>query len=275
MKKPTKVFDPQKFDYRAFIEHNFLINDEVKLVPFLFRPPQNIYYNQRSNDDTILKARQEGFSSVIDAIFTVDFLLRPNSYSVIVADIDDNAQGLLERVKLYLDSWQSKNKIKIPLKYNNKNELFNQAIHSQFKIGTAENVDFGRSKTFTNLHLSEVAYYRNLKAILAGAGSAVMEGGRTILETTANGYNAFRTFWYDNNGFKKHFFAAKDFYNPEFLALKKLKLGELYPQEYPESPEEAFLLSGHPYFDVKAIKHLADIYQRVPIREAEIYAADI
>jgi hypothetical protein len=51
-----------------------------------------------SGFDVILKARQQGFSSVILAMFTADFLLKENSRSVIVADIDDNATELLDTV---------------------------------------------------------------------------------------------------------------------------------------------------------------------------------
>jgi hypothetical protein len=223
----------------------------------------------------ILKARQQGFSSVILGMFTCDFLLMKNSRSVVVADIDDNATELLDRVKKYIASYEDITGVKVPLKYNSKSELYNEAMDSRYTIGTAKNAEFGRSKTITNLHLSEAAFYPNLERLMAGAGQAVVENGRFIIETTANGFNEFKTSWDDatsiGNGFKPLFYKASDFYPEEFLLRKKVELKRTFPQEYPETPEEAFLTSGDSFFDVFALK---DHMQRVrePIIHDLIYA---
>jgi hypothetical protein len=214
--------------------------------------------------DVILKARQQGFSSEILAIFTCDFLLRENSYNIVVADIDDNAEDLLHRVKKYIQSYEDIKKIRVPLKYNSKTELYNEAMNSRYKIGTAQNTEFGRSKTITNLHFSEAAYYLHLKEMIAGAGQAVVEDGRFILETTANGFNYFKTFWEDckagERPFKPLFYKASDFYPKEFLDNKRNELKEMFPQEYPETDIEAFLTSGSLYFDPQALQgYLQDV----------------
>lgn len=213
--------------------------------------------------DIILKARRQGFSSDILAVFCTDFLLVPDTYSVVVADDSDNAMGLLDRVKLYIEEYSDINKVRVPLKYNSKYELANAANNSRYTIGTAKSVQFGRSKTITNLHLSEAAFYPYLPKLLAGAGSAVVEGGKFVIETTANGFNDFKTFW-DNSvlgttGFKPLFFKASDFHSPEFLAREFKRLGErIFRQEYPESAEEAFVTSGEGYFDNLALSHLLE-----------------
>ena len=58
----------------------------------------------------------------------------------------------------------------------------------------------------------------------------------------------------DLTGFKALFFNASDFYSKDFGTEKK-ELGRLYPQEYPNSPEETFLTTGDNYFDKEALKY--------------------
>ena len=251
-----KEFNPLVFDYEGFIQENFKIVDKMgNTVPLAFNKIQKRDWleNRNVGDRIVLKARQQGFSSEITAIFATDFILRKNSYSVVVADIDDNAQGLLMKVKKYIASFEEKTGKKVPLKYNSKNELHNEFMNTTYIIGTAGNTEFGRSKTITNLHLSEVAFYANIKKIIAGAGQAVVENGRKILETTANGFNDFKKFYDEaktgQNGFKPLFYKASDFYTAEFLAKKRLELKETFSQEYPENDIEAFLTSGSCYFD--------------------------
>lgn len=263
-------------NYRAFIEDNFrIIDKESKEVPFTLNPIQKRYIEQDyTGSDVILKARQQGFSSFILAMFTTDFLLEENSRSVIVADIDDNATELLDRVKAYIRSYEEINQVKVPLKYNSKNELYNEAMRSRYTIGTAKNAEFGRSKTITNLHLSEIAFYPDPERLFAGAMQAVPEGGRKIIETTANGFGFFKTFWEQcktgERPFKPLFYKASDYYSPEFLERKRQELGRLFKQEYPETDIEAFLTSGDLYFDPEALEwHLGN--GREPLKEGLIY----
>lgn len=250
------VYEP----YQRFIEDQLtIINKEGQNVPFKLNAIQAAYVSKSSNRDIILKARQQGFSSFILAAFTADFLLKENSNSVVVADKSDNAIALLGRVKHYLNSYSEKNQVKIPLKYNSKYQLVNGANNATYTIGTAQEQDFGRSRTITNLHLSEAAFYPNLPNLLAGAAQAVVPNGKLIIETTANGFNPFKSLWDDsvlgNTAYQPLFFKASDFYSPETLEQKRKELGErLFNQEYPSTPEEAFITSGDTYFDQEAMK---------------------
>lgn len=247
----------QNEKYKRFIEDNYQIVDKRgKQIDFKLNEIQKKYllFDMTHRDD-ILKARQEGLSTIIDAVLTTDFILVPHSYNVIVADIEENSTGLLDRVKIFLSSYEEKNKVKIPLKYNSRFELYNGFMDSRFVIGTSKNVEFGRSKTITNLHLSELAFYSNIERIVAGAGQAVVDWGRIVCETTANGFNDYRLFRSADNGFKKIFYKAGDFYSPEFLERKKRELGRMYNQEYPETEMEAFITSGDPYFRRDALEH--------------------
>jgi len=242
--------------YKEFIEENLnIVNKEGQEVPFVLNPIQNKYLLDDTQwYDYILKARQQGFSSLILAIFTADFLLKENSRSVVVADIADNAQELLDRVKFFIKSYERKNEITIPLKYNSKYELFYEAMNTRYTIGTSTNIDFGRSKTITNLHFSEFNFYNDSEALLAGALQAVVPTNyKVIIETTANGYNEGKTLWdaceRGEKPFKPLFYPASRFYDQEFLERKRKELGRLYPQEYPETAVEAFITSGDTYFD--------------------------
>jgi hypothetical protein len=245
--------------YKPFIEDRFKIIDKgQKEVPFYLNAIQNKFIKDANGWDCILKARQQGFSSLILAIFATDFLTKDNSLSVVVADIADNALDLLGRVKNYIKSYEQITGTKVPLKYNSKYELANSMNGARYIIGTAENSNFGRSKTITNLHMSEAAFYKNFEAMMASAGTALVPDGKFIIETTANGYNDFKRFWdktvMKETAFQKLFYPARDFYEKDFLLKEKQRLGRLYEQEYPESPEEAFLNSGDMYFDRDALR---------------------
>jgi hypothetical protein len=250
--------------YKRFIESRLsIVNKHSEVVPFILNKIQDKYllvdYTGR---DVILKARQQGFSSLILAMFTADFLIKDNQRNVIVADISDNASELLDRVKFYIKAYEVVKGIQVPLKYNSKYELFNESTNSRYTIGTADNVDFGRSKTITNLHLSEAAFYGNLEKMFSGAMQAVVPGGRIIIETTANGYGYFKSFWDEcklgDRPFKPLFYPASDFYDADFLINKRKELRELYPQEYPETDIEAFLSSGEMFFNTESLKWYLD-----------------
>jgi hypothetical protein len=257
--------------YEKFIEQRLsIINKEGKEVDFIPNTPQKLFSEKATGRDILLKARQEGFSSFIGGIYIADFILDPHSWSVVIADIADNATGLLDKVKFYLRSYEQKTGMKIPLKYNSKYELVNEVLESKYQIGTAENTEFGRSKTIKNLHMSEAAFYKHFRKLLASALQAVRPDGRVAIETTANGFNEFKEFWDDSElgltGFNPLFFSASLFYSEEFLAQKKRELGDLYQQEYPETPLEAFITSGENYFDKQALaKYLESVQNVVPL----------
>jgi len=263
-------------NYAAFIEDNFKIIDKTAVEqPFVLNSIQRKYLiEDYTGRDVILKARQQGFSSLILAVFTTDFLLKENTRSVIVADIADNAMELLDRVKYYISVYEEINKVKVPLKYNSKYELYNEANGSRYTIGTADNKEFGRSKTIHNLHLSEFAFYPDAEKLFAGVMQAVVPGGRVIVETTANGFNFFKTFWDEcelgSRPFKANFYKASDFYDGDFLDMKKGELGRLFDQEYPETAETAFLTSGMLFFDPMALKHYMENVKET-MKESVIY----
>lgn len=85
-------------------------------------------------------------SSLILAIFTYDFLFKKNSISMSLSYETGAAEKLLDKVKLYIKD------LGVPMKYNSRNEMYNETMGSTFYIGTAAALTTGRGQTITNLH---------------------------------------------------------------------------------------------------------------------------
>lgn len=118
--------------------------------------------------------------------------------------------------------------------------------------------------------MSEAAFYKHFDKLLASAGTALVPNGRFVIETTANGFNTFKSFYNESElgrtPFTPHFFKASDFYTQEFLESEKHRLGRLFQQEYPENPLESFILSGQGYFDVDSLQeHLKNSREPVNV----------
>lgn len=174
------------------------------------------------------------------------------------------------------------------------------------KCMTAGNTTVGRSDTFQNLHISEYAFWGGKKKdTLIGLLQAVPDTVNTmiVVESTANGYDDFKDMWDYAVAGKGDFvpvFCAwweLDEYRKEYDGFeltddeKKLKAlynldneqlawrrwcietncrGDinLFKQEYPSCPEEAFLSSGNCVFDKeKIISRIQEIRNREPLKQ--------
>lgn len=212
-----------KIDYKGFIEDNFFIlNKEGVLVPFVFNDVQNIkyqslldYYGEelqgvREND---LKGRQFGFSSLITAIFTTDFILSelgeiPVTNSDIYSHKDDETASHLNRFNLFLDSYLMQDQgatiddmdntearsafRKAFLGIDNGGHIKSKKRGAEYHTQTASAKVSGRGGTKQNIHWSEVAFYpnteiMNAKTLVTGAEKQVADGfGKIFRETTGN-----------------------------------------------------------------------------------------
>ena len=174
------------------------------------------------------------------------------------------------------------------------------------KCMTAGNVTVGRSDTFQNLHISEYAFWGGKKKdTLTGLLQTVPDEINTmvVIESTANGYDDFKDMWDDAVAGKSEFvpvFCAwhelpgyRKPYNGFELTEEEIKLKKLYKldneqlawrrwciqnncrndvnmfkQEYPSCPEEAFLSSGNCVFDKeKIIERLEQLRNREPLKK--------
>ena len=128
--------------------------------------------------EIILKARQQGMSSFILALFTVDFLLIPYSGSICIAHLHGAAQLLFKKVKFYLDSYfeviaeKSGRNVedvrKEFLKSDTKGFMENAQNGATFYIGTASSKTGQRAASSRNLHF---CVGENTKVILSDGSS--------------------------------------------------------------------------------------------------------
>ena len=212
-----------KIDYRGFIQDNFTITTTSgEIVPFIFNDIQNYYYDLLLKDygkelsgvrENILKSRRFGFSSIIDAIFTVDFILSemgeiPFTNSDVYSYKEKDTQVLFTRVNQFIDSFllqdqggdykdisQRKDIPKLR-KLFLKSDVSGTAIigknGAEYHCLTAGAKVSGRGGTKQNIHWSEVAFYGNTailnaRDLVTGAEEQVSSGiGKIFRETTGN-----------------------------------------------------------------------------------------
>lgn len=213
-------------DYKAFIEKYFTITTiNGEIVPMKLNDVQTYYYDLLLENygkklspirENILKSRRFGFSSLIDAIFCVDFILgelgvtnlaSSSVYSYRQKDTDE----LFKRVNQFIDSYLLISYSNGQLHYENTNDrkilpaLRAKFLHkdvggtiiegqngSVYDCLTAGAKVSGRGGTRQNIHWSEVAFYNNTeilnaRELVVGAEKQVSDGiGKIFRETTGN-----------------------------------------------------------------------------------------
>lgn len=264
-------FKPRNWE--RFMFDNFkIIDKEKRPVQFQANPAQMSLNDHMASffDILVLKARKMGFSSDALGIAAGKFLMGHNEKCVSMS-FDQTASGKqLERAKYYIKTYEEKNQIKIPYKNNSSSQMIWEGkiqnpdgtvdhFQNVLQVGTARNTSFGRGDDITFLHLTEVSL-ADLYALMAGVGEACLPNAHKILETTANGFNTYKKFWDESllgkTGFANLFYSPLWEYSQAYIDQKMAKLGRLGPQEYPMTPEDAFLTTGEGYFDKFYLRHL-------------------
>lgn len=284
---PIKVdtgFKPRNYEH--FMVDNFKIIDKNQQpVPFQANPAQMSLNDHMANyfDILVLKARKMGFSSDALGIAATKFLLGRNEKCVSMS-FDQTASGKqLARAKYYIQSYEEINHIKVPYKYNSTSQMVWEGkvtnpdgtvdhFQNVLQVGTARNTSFGRGDDITFLHLTEVSL-ADLYALMAGVGEACLPRAHKIFETTASGFNTYKKFWDESmmgkTGFANLFYSPLWEYSQEFIDGRMAKLGRLGPQEYPMTPEEAFLTTGEGYFDKYFLRRLLNDVNAWETREQQ------
>jgi len=280
--------------YRDYIQDHFLIDEPRtgKLVPFVFRPVQERYYEELVKNydienrglagpvrEIILKARREGFTSLILALFAVDDLRNDNpTETLIISYKDDATNTFRKRYKTFITSCAARRRgysfeqiqgnpsildqiAKEVLSIDGTDlELRHNKAH--FYCGTASARVGGRGGTVQKLLFSEAGFYPDKKELRA---KEIIEGtmrqvdpaaGWIFVESTANGdNNQYAKMWKDaeakTSRFKPRFYGWREFYSNEQFEIicSEFTDKRMIPQEYPETAEEAFLSSGDRFFD--------------------------
>jgi hypothetical protein len=297
-------FKIKKIDYKRFIEDNFSLLDyeSQQPVPFRFNTVQELYYDMLIRDypdmdgvrEIILKARREGLSSFVLALFTVDFLLRPYSVSICISHKKDVTERLLKQVKFYIESFIEKQNakhgtnlsIKDYLSTETKGMIENSQNQAMFYIGTAGAKVGGRGGFARNLHFSEAAFYQDTEKITAEemitatAQQVPLDVGMIFIESTANGEGNYyhgewqRSYIDRKSSYRPRFFSWELFYTEAQVMARRNEFSNdmMWKQEYPKTPEDAFRVTGSPFFDMQVLSAMQD--KKMPWIKSGRFAPD-
>jgi hypothetical protein len=157
----------------------------------------------------ILKARQEGISTIICGRFVFKGCTEENKNLLIVAHRDDSTAVLFRKAKLMNNKMDAEVK---PLeKASNARELIydvpsgyhgdQKGRNNIIRVQTAGTEGIGKSDTLHYAHLSEFAFWsgESPEKQLIGLMNAVPDepGTEVYIESTANGFNDFKKLWDD------------------------------------------------------------------------------
>ena len=192
-------------------------NKKQELVPLRFNEAQsNLYAVIRQQAALgkpiriiILKGRQEGISTVTEALMFQDTVTRPNVKTLIVAHDSGATGNLFKMNKLFYDCLprrmqpMRKNSNAKELVFENptrepKEKAKRPGLRSSIRCQTAGSGSVGRSDTLTNVHISEYAFWpKDKKDLLLGIMQTVPNDPSTmvVIESTANGYDHFKELW--------------------------------------------------------------------------------
>jgi hypothetical protein len=243
----------------------------------------------------VLKARQQGLSTVISA-FGYWWLSQHSAQKGLVmaheAESTTTLFDMYQRTHDNVPAW-----VKPSTKYSSRTELVFKELDSGLRVATAGGRGVARGETLTFQHLSEVGFWpvSFAEANFNGLSQAVPNTDNTFafIESTANGLtgkfatlwegavkgeNEFTPFfsgWFESSEYREPVPAdfrrspAEDILAERFnltndqLYWRRRKIGssgqELFQQEYPATPEEAFLSTGRPVFNPE------DIYTRLRV----------
>lgn len=144
----------------------------------------------------ILKGRQQGVSTYVQARFFHKIVTKRGKKAFILTHLSDATRAIFEMTKRYSENLDS-DLFPQPDKKND-NTLMYERLGSGYRVGTAGSAEIGRSMTNQYLHLSEYAFYKDAARISLGLLQTVAEMDDTeiIKESTANGQsNDFYADW--------------------------------------------------------------------------------
>lgn len=221
-----------KQDFYKFAKMNLYIKDKfANIVPFVPNEPQRALIDyvllcikeKRPVKVIILKARQMGFSTAVEALCYWWTSTNFNINSVIIGNDEKSSLNLYRMFRRYFDNTNIL--FKPSVRYNTKSDLtfekFDESgkqigLGSAIKIETAKNKSAGRSDTINFLHGSEVATWESGEDLVASLMQTVPDAevmdkpSMVFLESTAEGRG---------NYFHKEYVAAaegKNNYQPAF-----------------------------------------------------------
>lgn len=243
----------------------------------------------------ILKARQQGLSTYVGGYLYSQVSQNKARKALVVTHQADATRTLFDMTKRYHE--QCPPVLKPSTKYSSRRELTFDILDSSYIVATAGGEAVGRSETLSYVHASELAFWPSVaaKENWDGLLQAVpnTKGTAVFVESTANGVSGvFYDLWQSavagENEFRPVFipwFATPSYrfavdkpleYTPEEEKLKaqfnlddeqlmfrRKKVAnsglDLFKQEYPATPDEAFLTTGRPVFNPEIVEEMLKV----------------
>jgi len=257
----------------------------------------------------ILKARQQGLSTFVGGHLYWSVSQRKASKAMVVTHHADSTRALFDMTKRFHEHCPLI--LKPHTKYSSRREMNFDVLDSSFVVSTAGGESIGRGETLTHVHASELAFWQKSTALdnwnaLTQAVPNV-PGSAIFVESTANGmrgifYDLWRGAVEGKNGFVPVFipwFTDESYREPvpenfeltpeendlsdefdldnEQLMFRRRKIAQngidLWNQEYPAIPDNAFLTTGRPVFNPeqiqKMLKDSQDVNERMALEGTE------
>jgi hypothetical protein len=248
----------------------------------------------------ILKARQQGLSTHVGGYLYSKVSQRKAAKAMQVAHKADSTQSLFDMTRRFHQNVPEY--LRPHTAYSSRREIVFDKLDSSYAVATAGGDGIARGETLTHLHASELAFWppssarENWNGLVQSVPA--VPGTAIFVESTANGLSGlFYDLWTGatkgENGYTPVFipwFIDPDYsldttpleHTPEEeklielfaltdeqLAWRRQKVSEngldLFHQEYPATPEEAFLTSGRPVFNPEQLTHIMASSVREPL----------
>lgn len=233
----------------------------------------------------ILKARQQGVSTIVEALIYWWTVTHKYQQAKIIAHNTDTSGYLYAMFRMFYD--QSNVAFKPTTRYNTRTDITfdnenepQKGLKSQIDTATAENSGTGRGQTVQWLHGSEVALWPKGQEIVAGLMQAVpmMANTAVFLESTANGIgDYFHTTWEaaqrGESTFEPLFFPWT--MDPEY-SRKPPKFFKMTEQEKKVKKEHKLTLGQVYWRRMKMLEFVGDekrFYQEYPLTDTEAFLA--
>lgn len=176
-------------DKRSRLSSGFykIKNKEGKTQPFCMNEDQAKFLEERHGMDVVLKARQKGFTTVIQLDMLDDCLFIPNTGSGVIAhNLQDAEAFFADKIKFAYDE--------LPAEFREVVSATSDTVRSlKFSNGSSIRVGTSlRSGTLQRLHVSEYGklcakYPEKAREVKTGAFNTVQVGMRITVESTAEG----------------------------------------------------------------------------------------
>ncbi len=235
----------------------------------------------------LLKGRQQGMSTYTEARFFHKNIVQCGVTTNIIAHDSTSSSKIFAMAKLFFDELSAF--CKPTLGASNWQTLEFAAKKNIYQVITAGSKDAGRGSTVQYFHGSEVAFWGNAESLISGALQSVAEapGTEIVLESTGQAGSWFQDIWDQSEAEQTNYapifiswtmqpeyvapaegeleldeeereLVAAYKLTPEQLAWRRLKMAvlgpELFRQEYPMTPAEAFsAVDGDPYIPSGAV----------------------